>query len=521
MAFVFKKESIWGERKVFSYLFSGSPMGQSANEYLRSLLVFHGLGGIILFGILMFQDRLPLNPLHLNGLSWHLALNTTISFITNTNWQAYSGESQLSYFSQTLGLAPQNFYSAAVGISVLCFVGRGLSSSQTNEFGNFWVDLYRATFYILLPLSILLALVLVSQGVVQSFDAPIQSIGLDGFKQTIPLGPAASQISIKQLGTNGGGFFGVNSAHPFENPTAISNFLESFSILFLPAASIFLFGKLVGSFKHAWVIFFVMLTFLFIGYAIVYSSEVNTAGIWEGKETRFSWIESTFWMSATTAASNGSVNAMHDSFSPLAGSIALFQMMIGEVIFGGVGTGMYGMFLFIVLTVFLSGLMTGRTPELFGKKIGSFEMKWTLFGILAPSVCILIGSAISTFFESGYSAKGPHALSQILYAYSSASGNNGSAFAGFAADSIWGNLSLGVCMLVGRFSVIASSIYVAASLGKKITAKSTEGSFRTDTILFGILLFSILILVCGLTFFPFLTLGPILEHFLLGAGKFF
>lgn len=521
MAAIFKKETILGEQKIFRYLFSQEPQGQSAKEYLHSLVVFHILGGVFLFCILYFQHLLPGNPLRVPGMSWHLSLNTMVSFITNTNWQAYSGESQLSYLSQYLGLAPQNFYSAAVGISVLCFVGRALDSSRGKEFGNFWVDLYRSTFYILLPLAILLTMVLVSQGVVQSFQPPIESIGLDGTAQTIPLGPAASQISIKQIGTNGGGYFGVNSAHPLENPTALTNFLESFAILFLPAACVFLYGKLIGSFKHAWVIFFVMLSFLLIGFGIITFNEMNVPGSWEGKESRFSIIESSFWMSATTAASNGSVNSMHDSYSPLAGSVAIFQMMIGEVIFGGVGTGMYGMFLFIILTVFLSGLMTGRTPEIFGKKIGSYEMKWSLFGILAPSFCILVGSAVSSLFESGYSAKGPHALSQILYAFSSASGNNGSAFAGFAADSLWGNLSLAVCMLVGRFSVIFSVVFVAASLGQKITSVSVEGSFRTDTILFGILLFSVLLLVCGLAFFPIFALGPILEHITLGLGKVF
>lgn len=519
MAFILNAKVLPGEAIFNRFLYSGEPTSQNAKQYLQSLFWFHLLGGGFLFLVLRYQNILPLNAMKIEGMDWDLALNTTISFITNTNWQAYSGESQLSYFSQMVGLTPQNFLSAGVGISVLAFVSRAIVSSSEQKFGNFWQDLFRSTFYILLPVSIIVAILLISQGVIQTFNEPLSILGTDN--QPIPLGPAASQIAIKQLGTNGGGYFGVNSAHPFENPTPISNFIEMFSILFIPASCVFLYGKITNSFRHAWVVFFIMLSLLIIGFFAVFFSEWNYPGFWEGKETRFSLTESSLWLSATTAASNGSANSMHDSYSPLAGGIAIFQMMLGEIIFGGVGTGMYGMVLFLILTVFLSGLMTGRTPEYFGKKIGSYEIKWTLFGILAPTVCILIGTTITIFLNSGFTAKGPHALSQILYAFSSASGNNGSAFAGFGADTLWGNLSLGFCMLVGRFSVIYAVIVVAASLGSKITTKSSEGNFRLDTVLFGVLSFSVIVIVCGLSFFPVMALGPILEELMMRSGIFF
>jgi len=521
MARILEAKSLPSEKWVFRYLGLGNLQSQTTKGYLKSLIVFHLIGGVFLFLILFFQNQLPLNSLRLSDMNWDLAFNTAISFITNTNWQAYSGESQLSYFSQMVGLTPQNFLSAGVGISVLAFAGRAISSITKQEFGNFWQDLYRSVFFILLPLSIVLAVILLSQGVIQSFADTIQSMGFDGKPTSIPLGPVASQVSIKQLGTNGGGFFGVNSAHPFENPTPISNFFELFSILFLPAASVFLYGKSVGSFRHAWIVFFVMFGLVLLGWAVVYISELGSQVVWEGKETRFHLVESSLWLSATSAASNGSVNSMHDSYSPLAGGVAMFQIMIGEVIFGGVGAGMYGMILFLVLTVFLSGLMTGRTPEYLGKKIESYDIKCVLVGILSPTVCILIGSAITVMIGSGYSAKGPHALSQVLYAFSSASGNNGSAFAGFSADTLWGNLALGVCMLIGRFSVIVSVILLTGNMGKKKTTEGGLGSFRTDSLLFGTLLIGVILIVAGLSFFPVLSLGPILEQILLTSGKSF
>ncbi|MDZ4726614.1 MAG: potassium-transporting ATPase subunit KdpA [Leptospira sp.] len=521
MAFILNANELPAERLVFNFLSSWKPKSQNPKEYLTSIFVFHFIIGGILFLILFFQNYLPLNPLKLKGMNWDLALNTSISFLTNTNWQAYSGESQLSLFSQMVGLTPLNFLSAGVGISVLLFMGRAVFASKEIEFGNFWTDLFRSVFYILLPLSIIVSIMLVGEGVVQTFVSPIIIENPNGLITEIPLGPVASQVAIKQLGTNGGGFYGVNSAHPFENPSPISNFIQLFSILLIPGACVFLYGKLVGSFRHAWTIFFVMLSVILIAFAGVYIFENSSPAFWEGKETRFNLTESTLWLTATTAASNGSVNSMHDSYSPLAGGIGLFQMMLGEVIFGGVGAGMYGMFLFLILTVFLSGLMTGRTPEYLGKKIGSYEIKWTLFGILTPTVCILLGTMGTIYLNTGYTAKGPHALSQILYAFGSASNNNGSAFAGFAADSLWGNLTLGFCMLVGRFSVIISVILVSANLGNKIKTASSEGSFRTDTILFGTLLFFIIVIVCGLSFFPVLALGPILEHILMLNGNLF
>ncbi|MGV3664526.1 MAG: potassium-transporting ATPase subunit KdpA [Leptospira bouyouniensis] len=521
MAFILNAKGLPLEGALKRFLFSGEPRSQTPKQYLQSLIIFHLFGGILLFLILKYQNLLPMNSLKLVGMDWDLALNTTISFITNTNWQAYSGESQLSNFSQMVGLTPQNFLSAGVGVSVLAYVSRAITSSETKHFGNFWLDLFRSSFYILLPISIIIALLLVSQGVIQSFAEPITSVSSTGNIRIIPMGTAASQIAIKQLGTNGGGFFGVNSAHPFENPTPISNFIELFSILVLPASCVFLYGKITNSFRHAWVVFFVMLSLFVIGFLCVFYSEMNHPGFWEGKEARFTLTESSLWLSATTAASNGSVNSMHDSYSPLAGGIAIFQMMLGEIIFGGIGTGMYGMILFLILTVFLSGLMTGRTPEYFGKKIGSYEIKWTLFGILAPTLCILIGTTFTLLLNNGYTANGPHALSQILYAFSSAAGNNGSAFAGFGADTLWGNLSLGISMLVGRFGVICAVVMVCGSFGSKITTKTSEGNFKIDSLLFGILTFSVIIIVCGLSFFPVLALGPILEELFIQSGVFF
>lgn len=511
------------ERWILQFIGITPNESMQKRDYWTGLLLFHFLGASILFSILIFQKMIFWNPLGVENMTWHLAFNTTISFITNTNWQAYSGESQLSYFSQCFGLTTQNFLSAAVGIQVLTVVSRSFSAKKEAPIGNLWRDLYRIIFYVLLPLSILLAIALMGEGVVQSFASPISLIE-NGTEKMIPLGPAASQIAIKQLGTNGGGFFGVNSAHPFENPTPLSNFLQLFSILLIPASCVFLFGKIIGNLKHSWIIFFVMLTFIFISYGVVSYSEAKNPQFFEGKEIRFSKVESGLWLVATTAASNGSVNSMHDSYSPLSGMVAMTQMFIGEVIFGGVGAGMYGMVLFMVLTVFLCGLMTGKTPEYLGRKIQKTEITWALIGIFVPTISILIGVSNSLMFDiakESINAKGPHALSQIVYAFTSASQNNGSAFAGFGADTIFMNLALSICMLLGRFSVMISVLMVGFSFREKTRAYGDPGNFEGDTVLFGILVFTIITIVAGLSFFPILAVGPVLEELLMRAGRVF
>ncbi|MBM9500309.1 potassium-transporting ATPase subunit KdpA [Leptospira sp. 201903071] len=500
-------------------------------EYAISLLLFNLFGFAVLFGILLFQNILPMNPENLAGLNPFLAFNTAVSFMTNTNWQAYSGEAMLSYFSQSLGLTVQNFVSAATGLCVLLALARGLSSNTNPGLGNFWRDLIRGTIYILLPLSFLLALILVGTGVVQTFSEYLTAATLEGNTQIIPLGPAASQIAIKQLGTNGGGFFGVNSAHPFENPTPISNFLQMLSILLLPGACVFLYGRIVGNVKHAWVIFCVMSTVFLIGVLTVWTSESSfnplsgTSGFWEGKETRFGILNSAIWEVSTTVASNGSVNSMHDSFSPIGGLIGMLNIQLGEVIFGGVGAGMYGMILFILLTVFLSGIMVGRSPEYMGKKIEKREIQMSLLGILLPSTVILLFTAIAVSLPQGLSSlanRGPHGLSEILYAFSSGAGNNGSAFAGLAVDTPFYNSMLGLAMLIGRFGVILPALAIAGSVAsKKRSEVISEGSFSTDGGTFYILLLSVIIIVGALTFFPALTIGPILEHFLMLQGRTF
>jgi len=493
-------------------------------EYVVALMTFNILGFLILLGILLGQGALPLNPQHLEGLKFPLAFNTAISFMTNTNWQAYSGEAALSYFSQTVGLSFQNFASAATGFAAFLALARGMSRSSTSSLGSFWVDLVRSTLYILLPLSLILALVLVSQGVVQNF-APYQTATtITGSEQVIPMGPAASQIAIKQLGTNGGGFFGVNSAHPFENPTPFSNFLELLAILLLPAALCYTFGLLVGDRSQGWVIFAVMLGLLLSGFALSWwaESQVNPltelSQNMEGKEVRLGVMNSVLWSSATTAASNGSVNAMHDSLSPLAGGVALFNIMLGEIIFGGIGCGLYGMLMYVLLTVFIAGLMVGRSPEYLGKKIEAYEIRLAILVLLVPSALILIGAAIAAVYPAALASlanAGPHGLSEILYAFSSAAGNNGSAFAGLTVDTPFYNYALGVCMFVGRFICLIPVVAIAGSLAQKRRVPPSSGTFPTGGWVFGVLLLSIILLVGALTHLPALTLGPIIEHLLM------
>lgn len=499
----------------------------SWKTYLWSVLVFSFISFVTVLLMQLFQQHLPLNPKKLSDVEFYLSLNTAISFTTNTDWQAYSGETTLSYFVQMIGIAVQNFVSAAVGISVLLALSRAVSIRNGNTIGNFWTDLTRTVLYLLLPTSIILSILLISQGVVQTFSSYVTATTVEGLNQVIPLGPAASQIAIKQLGTNGGGFFGVNSAFPFENSTPFSNFLQVLSILLLPAALVFTYGKILGNKKHAWVIFGVMMFVFISGVVISYWSEVSTSSSFhtsqsmEGKEARFGVFNSVLWSVATTAASNGSVNTMHSSLSPISGFVALINMQLGEIIFGGVGSGLYGMFLFILLTVFISGLMVGRTPEYFGKKIESYEIKWAIIGVLIPSVVILFCTALGVTTNQGLSSilnKGPHGFSEILYAFSSGAGNNGSAFGGLGTNTTFYNVMIGLAMLIGRFGVIIPVLAIAGNLVKKNIAPETAGTLRTDNTLFAFLLVSVIILIGALTFFPALSIGPIIEHFLLKSG---
>jgi len=499
-------------------------------QYAWALMFFNMLGLLILLTLQLFQKALPLNPQGLANVPGLLALNTAVSFVTNTNWQAYSGEATMSYLVQMLGLTVQNFLSAATGIAVMAALARGLVRRTASTLGNFWVDLTRSILCILVPLSIIFALLFVSQGMIQTFSSYISATTLEGKEQIIPLGPVASQIAIKQLGTNGGGFFGVNSAHPFENPTPFSNYLEMLAILLLPAALVYTFGRLIGNLRHGWCLFAAMLVVFLMSFGFSWWAETSSnpavnAPVWmEGKETRLGVMNSVLWANATTVASNGSVNAMHDSLSPLAGMVPLFNMMLGEIIFGGVGTGVYTMVLYVLLTVFLAGLMVGRTPEYLGKKIEAREMVWALIGILLPGFLLLSGTAIASVTQAGLSSltnAGPHGLSEMLYAFTSATQNNGSAFAGLNANTPFYNLALSACMLLGRFGVIIPVLAIAGNLvGKKISALST-GTFPTDRTTFVVLLVSVILIVGALSFFPALVLGPIVEHFLMGQGVTF
>lgn len=517
----------WLEKLV--YRFSGIKSEEEMNwkTYLSGLLLFNLFGFVLLFLLQLYQAYLPLNTEKLPNVSWHLAFNTAMSFTTNTNWQSYGGENTLSYLVQMLGLTVQNFVSAATGIAVVLALIRGLTRKTTDTLGNFWADMTRCILYVLLPLSIILTLVLVGQGAVQTFSHSVNVTTLQGTEQIIPLGPAASQIAIKQLGTNGGGFFNANSAHPFENPTPFSNFLELFALIIIPAALVFTFGHYMKSKRQARAIFITMFILFALGLAISLWSEyshntvLNVAGAMEGKETRFGVMNSVLWSVTTTVTSNGSVNAMHDSLSPLSGLVAMFNLMLGEIIFGGVGSGLYGMIIFVILTVFIAGLMVGRTPEYLGKKVEAFEMKMAILAVLAPSIIIKIFTAIACSVPAGLSGlnnAGPHGLSEILYAFSSAAGNNGSAFGGLNSNTIFYNLMLGIGMLIGRFGIIVPVMAIAGSMAKKKVTPVSSGTFRTDNWLFVMLLISVILIVGGLTFFPALALGPIVEHFLMNMG---
>ncbi|MFN8257467.1 MAG: potassium-transporting ATPase subunit KdpA [Bacteroidales bacterium] len=520
---------VFGRLENLIYKLSGTNPDEETNwkSYTFSLLIFNLVGIVFLFLIQVFQKHLPLNPGGMDNVSWHSAINTAVSFVTNTNWQGYAGETTMSYFVQMVGLTVQNFVSAATGIAVIVALTRGLARKETDKIGNFWTDLTRCTLYILLPLSLVFAIVLVGQGVVQNFK-PYETVQtLQGAQQIIPMGPAASQIAIKQLGTNGGGFFNANAAHPFENPTPFSDFLQIFAIFLIPGALTFMFGKMVGSTRQGWTIFLTMLILFVAGISISLYSEFSGNAIFghlplmEGKETRFGISNSVLFSVVTTDASCGAVNAMHDSLSPLSGLVALINMMLGEIIFGGVGAGMYGMLIFVILTVFIAGLMVGRTPEYLGKKIGAFEVQMAIIAIFATNLVIQIFTAWASVSELGLSSlnnSGPHGFSEILYAYTSAAANNGSAFAGLNANTVFYNTTLAISMLIGRFGVIVPVLAIAGSLaGKKITPVSA-GSFHTDNWLFVGLLIAVILIVGGLTHFPALSLGPVVEHLLMNNG---
>lgn len=505
-------------------------------QYAFAVIIFSLGGFVLLYGILIFQAHLPLNPENLPNLSGHLAFNAAVSFVTNTNWQSYGGETTLSYFSQMAGLTVQNFVSAACGMAVLIALIRGLTRKKTDKIGNFWVDMLRTNLYILLPLAFIWAILLGSQGVVQSFssymDAELLETTADTTTQSIAVGPVASQVAIKQLGTNGGGFFNVNSAHPLENPTPFSNFLEMLSILLIPAALCYTYGKMVGDKRQGWSILIAM-TVIFVplmlycvgaeqaGNPKFAEFGVEQAGNMEGKETRFGIVNSALWASATTAASNGSVNSMHDSFTPMGGLVPLLFMQFGEVVYGGVGSGLYGMLIFVIVTVFVAGLMVGRTPEYLGKKIQSFEMKMASIAILMPCITVLIGTAVAVMTEAGRAGvlnPGAQGFSEILYAFTSAGNNNGSAFAGLTANTPFYNTALGICMLFGRFWIMIPVLAIAGSLAAKNTVPNSAGTLPTHTPLFISFLVGIVILVGVLTFVPALALGPVVEHLNLIKG---
>ena len=538
-------------------------------RYALSLLLVNLLGIVMVYLLQRLQGLLPLNPQNFGAVSADSSFNTAVSFASNTNWQGYVGESTMSYLTQMLGLAVQNFLSAATGMAVLVALIRGFARRQVSEIGNFWVDFTRSTLYVLLPLSLILAIVLASQGVVQSFQSyrtvslveplSIQTSVEDAAgapvldargppetktelitEQIIPLGPAASQIAIKQLGTNGGGFFNANSAHPLENPTPLSNFLELLAILLIPAALCYTFGLMVKDKRQGWAILIAMLIiFLPLTFGCIAfeqsgnphlaalgvdqtASDLQSGGNMEGKETRFGIANSALWATATTAASNGSVNAMHGSFTPLGGLVPMWLMQLGEVVFGGAGSGLYGMLMFAIVAVFIAGLMVGRTPEYLGKKVESFEMKMAALTLLIPPAVVLVGTAIASVLPDGTGSvgnPGPHGFSEILYAFSSAGNNNGSAFASISANTPFYNVTLGVAMWISRYWLIIPVLAIAGSLAAKRATAVTVGTLPTHTPLFITMLVGVVLLVGALTFVPALALGPVVEHLHMIANK--
>ncbi len=519
-------------------LYAGAGVNQRREQhwlaYTVAMLAFNAAGFVFLFALQRVQGLLPGNPMQMGAVAPDSAFNTAVSFVTNTNWQGYGGESTMGYLVQMAGLTVQNFVSAATGIAVAMALIRGFSRASAQTVGNFWADLTRATLYILLPLSILCALFYVSQGVTQTLGAYIQATTLEGAKQTIAVGPTASQLAIKMLGTNGGGFFNANSAHPFENPTALTNLVQMVSIFAIGAALTNVFGRMVGDERQGWAIFAAMGVLFLAGVAVAYWAEANgnpafaalgiEGGNMEGKEVRFGIAMSALFAVVTTAASCGAVNAMLDSFMPLGGLVPLVNMQLGEVIIGGVGAGLYGMLLFVILAIFIAGLMVGRTPEYVGKKIEAKEVKMTMLAVLSLPLAIVGFTALAIVLPSGLASlanAGPHGYSEVLYAYTSGAANNGSAFAGLSANTPWYNVTIGLAMLMGRFLVIVPVMAIAGSLATKKTVPASIGTFPTDGGLFVGLLVGVVLIVGGLTYFPALAVGPVVEHFAMLAGQSF
>ena len=504
--------------------------------YAASMLMFNFVGFLALYAVLRLQDVLPLNPQGMSAMTPDLALNTAASFVTNTNWQSYGGETTLGYFAQMSGLTVQNFVSAATGIALAVALIRGFARRSASGVGNFWADLTRCTLYILLPICLVFAIFLVWQGIPQNMSPYVETTTLEGGTQTIAQGPVASQVAIKMLGTNGGGFFNVNAAHPYENPTPLSNFIQMLSIFVLGAALTNVFGRMVGDQRQGWAILSAMGVLFIVGVGVAYWAESAgnplltalgvdpSAGNMEGKEVRFGVAASALFAVITTAASCGAVNAMHASLTPLGGMVPLINMELGEVIVGGVGAGLYGMLLFAIITVFIAGLMVGRTPEYLGKKIEAREVKLTMLAILCLPLMMLGLTAIAVVVPNGLSSistPGPHGFSEVLYAYTSGAANNGSAFAGLSANTPFYNTTLAVAMLIGRFFIIVPMLAIAGSLAAKKAVPLSRGTFPTDGPLFVGLLVGVVLIVGGLTFLPALALGPIVEHLAMIAGQSF
>lgn len=523
------------ERLIYRLIGANPDEDQPWTKYALSLLMFSAVGLVFTYAILRIQNLLPLNPQGMPPLSPHLAFNTAVSFTTNTNWQSYGGESTLSYFSQMVGLVFHNFASAAVGMSVAVALIRGIARKESKGIGNFWADLVRSFIYILVPISIIFALVLISQGMIQNF-LPYQEVTtLEGVKQMIAQGPVASQVAIKMLGTNGGGFFNANAAHPYENPTALSNFLQMLSIFLIPSGLVYLLGRKIKNLKHGWSVW-VAMALLFVGGVLIAAHfeykgvpQISQLGCsspanFEGKETRFGIFNSAFFAAVTTDASCGAVNAMHDSFTPMGGFIPIVNMLFGEIVFGGVGAGLYGMMMYILLTVFIAGLMVGRTPEYVGKKIEGREIKYVTIALIVMAFSILGMTSWGAMDARGLAGLGNpanHGFSEIFYAYTSATANNGSAFAGLTANSPFWNLTLAFAMFFGRFFMMIPMLAVAGSLAKKRIHPGGEGTFPVHGTLFVGLLLGVILLIGALTFFPALTLGPIAEHFEMLQGHLF
>jgi K+-transporting ATPase ATPase A chain len=515
---------------------------QHWTRYAGATLLFSAASMLLTYAVLRLQHLLPLNPQGFAAVPDRQAFETAASFTSNTNWQSYAGESTMSYFSQMNQLAFHNFASAAVGMALAVALVRGIARRSAGRLGNFWADLVRGTLYVLLPLSLLVALIMVQQGAIQNFRPYLEVTTLEGAKQTIAMGPVASQEAIKQLGTNGGGFFNANAAHPFENPTPWTNFWSMLAIFAIPSAMTWLLGRMTGRQRHGWAVWSAMAALFLAGVTIAYWAEArgnpihaergldlgttvaNPGGNMEGKEVRFGIANSALYATVTTAASCGAVNAMHDSFTPIGGLVPLVNIQLGEVIFGGVGAGLYGMLMMVVLTVFIAGLMVGRTPEYLGKRIQAREVQVAMLYVLIFPAVILVLSALSAVTGAGLKGlnnAGPHGLSEILYAFSSATGNNGSAFAGLTGSTYYYNTLFGTAMLVGRFAMIVPMVALAGFLSERRIAPETAGTFPVTTPLFVVLLLGVILIVGALTFFPALSLGPIVEHFLMRAGSLF